>query len=795
MSTIVEPDLHALATVCPAIDTTTAERICREHFGVEGRAERQPSERDANFRLHVAEGPGYVLRIAGEAEDADALELEMAALAHLERHAPTVPVPRIVAARGGERMVALSDEDGRPCSARMLGYLPGRVLAGVPVGAALARELGDTLARLDDGLRGFFHRGADRRIVWNLRCAPALRAHVDGIAEAVTRETVAAVLERAEHNLLPRLEALRAQVIHADANSYNVLVDEAAPARIAGIIDFGDCSHAPRVAEVAIAAADLLLNDDDPVATTCAVLAGYHARAPLEEADLAVLHELCVLRIAVTLAVLGWRRKNEDDPDGGLDDYASRGAETLQTLLSIDAVAALRRYREACGMTGARVSMPAAGADTASLVARRHRVLGARLELSYARPLHVVRGEGVWLHEADGSRCLDAYNNVPHVGHSHPRVAEAVARQVALLNTNTRYLYDIVLDYAERLVATLPAHLSACVLVNSGSEANDVAWRIAKTVSGRDGALVMRHAYHGITDAIDALAPYDKADDAIAAHVRTLGAPDRYRGRHRGADADIASRYAAEADAAIDSLRDSGHGIAAFMVDPGLCSEGMLQAPDGYLSSVAARVHGAGGLVIADEVQSGFGRMGDAFWGHLGHAMEADMVTMGKPIANGIPLGAIVMRPQLLAAFTERVDFFSTFGGNPVACAAGAAVLSVTADEGLQANARATGAYLLRGLRELMGRHALIGDVRGRGLMIGVELVRDRDTLEPAAAERIAVMNALREHGVLVGADGPNGNVLKIRPPMPFGRMHADRLLETLDAVLWAPSGVVPGRG
>ena len=783
MSLPVDVPLHALGTGSPAIDAGMAERIARDHFGVESRAEVQASERDANFRLHCASGSGCVLRIAGEAEDRAALELELAALEHIARQDPGLAVPRVLRARNGAALVDLRDADDQRCSARLLSFLPGETLDGKPAAEGLLISLGDTMARVDEALRGFFHPGADRRIAWNPACAPQLLPHAGLIEDAALARLVREVLEEACESLLPRLQGLRSQVLHADANTRNVLVEGANPVRIAGLIDFGDCLYAARIAEVAIAASDLQLESDDPVAVAASVLAGYHARAPLAEADLAVLNQLGALRLAATLAILAWRQHHEGGPGDEYPGYGAAAAETLARLVRTDASEALARFRAACGL-GAGATVAAPVNDPATLIERRRRVLGSRLELSYSRPVYVVRGEGVWLHEADGSRCLDAYNNVPHVGHSHPRVTEAVSGQVARLNTNTRYLYDIVLDYAERLAASLPGPLSVCVFVNSGSEANDVAWRMVKAVTGRSGALVMRHAYHGITDAVDELAPYDKRDDQIASHVRTLTPPDVYRGPHRGDPLEAGRRYAAEADAAIESLRAAGHEIAALMVDSALCSEGMLQAPPGYLAAVAGKVRAAGGLVIADEVQAGFGRLGDAFWGHQVHGVQADLVTMGKPIANGIPLGAVVTRADIHDAFTERVDFFSTFGGNPVACAAGMAVLQVTAEEGLQANARLTGAFLLEGLRELQTRHALIGDVRGRGLSIGVELVRDRQTLEPAAAERKQVMNALRERGVLVGADGPHGNVLKIRPPMPFARSHAERLLAALDEVL-----------
>jgi 4-aminobutyrate aminotransferase-like enzyme len=394
-----------------------------------------------------------------------------------------------------------------------------------------------------------------------------------------------------------------------------------------------------------------------------------------------------------------------------------------------------------------------------------------------------VRGEGVWLYDPAGRRHLDAYNNVPSVGHANPHVAGAIARQAALITSNTRYLHETVVEYAERLAATMPAGLDTCLFVNSGSEANDAAWRIAKAATGRTGALTMENAYHGVTDAVAALSPYYGAQAVpLAPHVQAVESPDIYRGRFRGSDA--AARYAEDADRAIAALAASGHGIAAFIVDSAFVSNGIIDVPPGWLQAVAARVRAAGGLVIGDEVQSGFGRLGDAFWGFAAHGIVPDLVTLGKPMASGHPVGVVVTRAEILAAFTGRVEFFSTFGGNPVSAAAALATLEVLQRDRLQENARATGAAFRAGIAALAEAHEAIGQVRGRGLMIGVDLVRDRATRAPAPDLARRVVNAMRALGVLIGVDGPGGNVLKIRPPLPFAAEHAEIAVAALDRAL-----------
>jgi 4-aminobutyrate aminotransferase-like enzyme len=396
----------------------------------------------------------------------------------------------------------------------------------------------------------------------------------------------------------------------------------------------------------------------------------------------------------------------------------------------------------------------------------------------------MVKGEGMWLTDASGRRYLDCYNNVPHVGHCHPAVVEALTRQIGTLNTNTRYLGEQVLDYAERLGATMTGGLTACAFVNSGSEANDIAWRMARAYTSNSGGLTMRFAYHGITEAVHAFSPSGDMALAVPPHIRTLLPPDDYRGPYKRGEPDLARRYAEDADRAIASLAEAGLKPAAFMIDSAFMTNGMLEAPPGYVAAVTDKLRAAGGLLIADEVQSGFGRMGEHLWGYRHHDVEPDFVTIGKPAGNGHPLGVIVTRPEILRHFQRHSAFFSTFGGNNVSCAAGLAVLDVIEREGLVANATRSGNYLKRGLAKLAERHSLIGDVRGVGLALGVELVRDRQTLEPAKEETKRLINLLRDEGVLIGSEGEQGNILKIRPPVVFTTEHAEIVIAAVDRAL-----------
>ena len=774
----------------PRLAVDDAAEIADTLFGIEGDVSPLYSERDQNFRVRPANGEGVVLKVSNTDEDPDVVDFHSQVLLHIERRDPGLPVPRVIRTRTGEASTIVEGPDGKPHIVRMLSYLPGVIVKDVDPTPALLRNLGATLARLDLALRGFFHPAANHELPWDLRQAPKLRRHSVDIADPGRRARVERVLDHFTAEVLPRLEGLRGQIIHNDANFFNVLVDPDKPEVITGIIDFGDTAHGPLIVDLAMAGADATVDTDDPVGALCELASGYDIALPLDSAEIDLLHDLVLVRHATTIVIVAWRAVHKPDYSDYLDDHVESLWAGFDRLLAVGRGPARDRLRGACGFppycppgNALAPAQPAPeGADEAldELLDRRRRRLGPALGLFYGRPLHLVRGEGVWLYDESGRAYLDAYNNVAHVGHAHPHVVRAIARQAAALNTNTRYLYRNILDYADRLAASMPGELGVCVFVNSGSEANDVALQMARAHTGHDGALVMENAYHGVTEAMNALSPYDMPEGGLAPHVRTLMAPDTYRGPFREGEGNLAARYAECADDAIDSLAEAGYKPAAFMVDTSFCSNGIIDVPEGYLAAVVDKVRAANGVVIADEVQVGFGRSGSHMWGFETHGVVPDIVTLGKPIGNGYPIGVVVTTPEILRSFTRRSDFFSTFGGNPVACAAGLAVPDVLEREQLLANARDVGAYLRDGFRAIGRRHELIGGVRGRGLLVGVELVRDRATQEPAADETVRVMNHMRDNGVLVGREGPFGNVLKIRPPMVFRRKHADILIEAL---------------
>ena len=409
-----------------------------------------------------------------------------------------------------------------------------------------------------------------------------------------------------------------------------------------------------------------------------------------------------------------------------------------------------------------------------ALVARRQKALGPAYRLFYETPVHLVRGEGVWLYDKDGKAYLDTYNNVASVGHCHPRVVAAMAGQAAVFASHTRYLHEGVLGYAERLLGHFPAELSHVMFTCTGSEANDLAFRIARAHTGGTGFIVTENAYHGVTHAIAGMSPSLGSGVDLGEHVRVVPAPTT--------GPETAAQFAAGVQAAIRDLVRHGIKPAALIVDTVFSSDGVFTDPAGFLAPAVAAIRAAGGLFIADEVQPGFGRTGAAMWGFQRHGLLPDMVSLGKPMGNGYPVAGLVLQPRVIEAFGSKARYFNTFGGNAVAAATALAVLEVIEDEGLMKNCARVGGLFAEGLRSLAQRHSALGELRAAGLFLGQDIV-DADG-QPDAGRAGRIVNRLREAGVLISATGPKGHVLKIRPPMVFSAENVAFFLDRLDSVL-----------
>jgi 4-aminobutyrate aminotransferase-like enzyme/aminoglycoside phosphotransferase (APT) family kinase protein len=743
-------------------------------FGTTATAARDlGSERDRTFALVDDAGAWLaILKVSNAAEDPHTLDMESEVVQHIAAVDPDLPVaaPRAVPADpDGPRRVTWRHE-GRDHWCRLYDVMPGhgrhdpRLLDDRALVA-----WGATTARLGRAMRGFVHPRAERTMPWDVQHALSVRPMLGSITSDGARAAVDAVLDRFAEVVVPRWPSLRAQVVHGDVTSDNALVDD--DGLISGIVDFGDMSHTALLTDVASMLDSMCgaREPDEMFRVARLLLDGYQRITPLEPLELDIVGELWAARAAIGVAIASWRAAE------GLEDatFATRYVDTSLDMLDALLTPGWARVRRELGSIhdGTRELV-----GTDDLATRRTRVMGPALEpLSYDEPVHMARAEGTWMYDVDGRAYLDMYNNVPAIGHTHPRVTEAIARQARVLNTNLRYLHGSAVELAERLTATCPPALDTVFFVNSGSEANDLAWRLATTATGNTGGLCTFRAYHGVSHVIAAFSPETLRPEHLPEWLERWEPTDTYRGLHTD---DHAFR------AAVDRLADRGIAPAMAILDGALMSDGVYDLDPALVQSWVRITHEAGGLWVADEVQGGHGRTGEAMWSFERFGIEPDLVTLGKPMGNGHPVAAVITRRDIAERFADDTVFFSTFGGNQVSVAAAHAVLDVLRDERVLPRVVEAGETLRAAVREATADDPCIGDVRGIGLANAIEIVRDRTTKEPDAATTDRIKNGLRRHGVLVGTTGSHGNVLKVRPPLAFTAREVPVFVRALRAAL-----------
>jgi 4-aminobutyrate aminotransferase-like enzyme/Ser/Thr protein kinase RdoA (MazF antagonist) len=1007
--------MSVLTALPPAFSTEKVEAIIDDLYGINGTFTPLDSERDQNFRLSEASGQSWVVKIANVAEDLQALDFQAALLSHVAEIDPALPLPHLKLTLKGEILGRCTGDDGKSYFVRVVNWLPGKPFAKGNKSAALFASFGEVLGRLTKALQGFGHPGATRDFDWDVAQAGRSRSRLAFIDEAWQRDILEYFLDRFDTLVGPRLKRCRAQVIHGDANDYNVLVDAPTGETIAGLIDFGDAIHSPLINELAVAAAYAIMDREAPIDDAGIIAAAFHQANPLLGDEIDLLFDLIALRLVISVTMSASRRDRVKDNEY-LSISEAPAWNLLKRLRAMDPIIATGILRQACGFeaapgaravikwiednrqslspvldraaasqrkgqvpfgdknhqiaitsaarqpdeaerlwreiaakegidlgigpwgedrpvytaaafastlvtgqrrslhlgldlfldAGSHVRTPLPGrvvdiyvsdlpldyghaillehnpapeitffslwghlsANTAKLrklgeelkagdivgqmgsnkenggwqphvhlqliayrPAKAADVIGAgepgyraiwaelfpdaaafagvppetfthagrssddllkvrkeklirNLSISYQTPMKIVRGEGVHLIDDRGRAYLDCYNNVAHLGHANPEIVAVLARQAAILNTNTRYLHDNIIAYAERLTATLPPSLTVAAFVCSGSEANDLALRMARNHTEAQGVVALDWAYHGHATSLIEVSPYKYKRKGGKGRPATTGEamlPDSYRAPADWPKEEIGQRYAASVTAAVAQIAEAGHKTAAFIAESLPSSAGQIVLPPGYLPAAYAAARAAGAVVIADEVQIGFGRVGSHMWAFEAEGAVPDIVTMGKPIGNGHPMAALVTTKEIAESFYNGMEYFNTFGGNPVSCAVGLKVLEILERDGLRANALYLGNSLWVRMSKLMEKHERIGDVRGRGLMLGIELVEDRKTKVPATAYAARIVEKCRQLGVLLGTDGPHDNVIKMRPAMVFTAAHADFLMQVLE--------------
>lgn len=746
-------------------------------YDISGVISRLAGENE-NYLVKKEDGTCFVLKLADDDTTAGMIEIEHLAVERLLDAKLIIHLPRVILTRIGSVQACLTTKGRKQIRGRLLHFVQGKAFCeSLPAATELFEDLGRIIAQMDLALSFIVHPETKRTHHWDLARADQHRSKISLIEEPEKRQILEWVFHIYAAVAKPLFSSLPTSLIHGDINDDNVLVENG---RIAGILDFGDCLTNPTICDLAIALAYHTLDQDNPLEACATIIGAYHKHRVLSMDEMNVIFPLMCARLAVSVIISAQRRKIDPKRPGWFvsEERAWKNLEVFSTIGPAQAAIILSSKTDLDPFEDR-------GLSVAELLKNRQRIIAPSVSSSYDKPLKFLYGSGQYLYDYNGRPFLDLYNNVCHVGHCHPEVVKAGQNQMAKLNTNTRYLYDELTDYAQKLCDTLPDELDTCFFVNSGSEANELALRMARIFTSQKEILVVDNAYHGHTSTMVDISPYKfmgkggKGEPEPWVHIVPVA--DGYRGRFKGHGNDSGTAYGNEVGALIKTLETP---IAGFITESLLSCGGQIIPPQGYFATAFKHVRDAGGLCIVDEVQTGFGRVGSHFWAFELQNVIPDIVVMGKPIGNGHPMSAVVTRKEIAQSFANGMEFFATFGGNPVSCAIGLSVLSVIKEEGLQEHAKILGKHILAGLNDLKDRHDIIGDVRGIGLFIGIELVKDRNSLTPATHKASELVNRLKNRGILLGTDGPYSNVIKIKPPMVITKEDTDMFLRVLDDVL-----------
>jgi len=745
------------------MDTNNLKELLREQYGITATSiNTLVGYETLNFRVKT-KSKTYVLKVYDyNQETLEVIKGESLLQKHLSKLNCEYPLP--VPTLSGKEFLIHNENKIIRC----LTFLEGTFLADVDHSDELITHFGSTIAKLNLSSKDLYIPALQaKQINWDLSNSHWSRIDLDSITEPKKRSIVDYFLLQFDIQVRPHIQSLPHQIIHNDANDWNVLCGDD---KVTGIIDFGDAVYSTRISEIAVALSYVMVGKENPIHIGSTFLKAYQKINPLTESEIDSLYLLIAARMCISL--ISSAKSKKENPSNAYISVSEKGYwQLIQKWITINPISAKTEFRKACGYTIDK------NTSTKEILNQRNKHTPAALSISYDRPIHMESAAFQYMYGKDGTTFLDAYNNIPHVGHEHPKVVAAARAQIAKLNTNTRYLYDPLQEYSEKLLAKFPDHLDQVFFVNSGSAASDLAIRLARNYTEREQHIVMEHGYHGNTQQGIAISHYkykSKGGKGKLNNIIEAPLPNTYVDGFVNDPLTTGKRFAADI---ISDTKDIDN-IAAFIAEPISGCGGQVPLAPEYLSILYPYFKKKGILTISDEVQTGFGRLGDYFWGYEMHGVIPDIIILGKPMGNGHPMGAVVTTRAIADAFNNGMEFFSSFGGNPVSCVIGSTVLDVIAEENLQNQAKKSGEHFLNSMQNLKSEFGAIGDIRGLGLFLGIEFVHPHPTeYKPNTKLAKHIKNQLRRRHILVSTDGPFDNIVKMKPPLCFNEDNIDQVI------------------
>ena len=745
------------------------EKLLIEEFGINPIEIIKINGYDNLNYLIKTNSKNYILKTYEDLTLIDLIQSETKALLFLNDNLYPKPIPFL----NGEN-VRIIQINGTSKIYRLLSYLKGKFLGEINQTKEIIASFGKSLAKLNKRLLDWndIHIKS-RQLEWDMQHYVISKNYLNEISSTKVRKIIHYFMNQYEENVVPFFLDLRKSTIHNDVNNWNILF---IGNDVSGVIDFGDISYSHLINELAISISYTCFNKENPLEWAIALLESYNHIFPLEKKEIEVLYYSIAMRLCISISNSNHYQKL--NPDNKYISISQKPAiELLWKWIEINPVEAENKFKEAVGMKVEKTK------SIKQMVKGRKTYVGSNLTLSYDKPIIMKKAAFQYMYDSFGKTYIDAYNNIPHVGHSHPLVIEASLKQSSVLNTNTRYLYESLEEYSEKLTSLFPKKLCKVFFVNSGSEASDLAIRMARYHSKNEAVVVIENGYHGHTQTGINISDYkfnSKKGTGQKDYILKLKIPDTFKGKYKVDDEDPGLKYANDAIKQLNNYKGS---VAAFISEPILSCAGQVPLANNYLKNLYPKIKEKGGVCISDEVQTGFGRLGKNFWGYESQEIVPDIIVLGKPMGNGHPIGAVITTSEIAKSFSKGVEFFSSFGGNPVSCKIGLSVLNVIKMENLQKNSEEVGKYYMSLLLDLKEKYSFISDVRGSGLFLGIEF-SNPDNLDPDSYKAQLLKNELKNNGILVGTDGPYNNIIKSKPPLCFSKDNAKEVVEKMDLIL-----------